>query len=104
MKNEKTRLAVGQTICPSCGSDWDGGSILESFIQRREEGDAYWQQKSDEQIKEEVRLYYPPPYRWQRKIGVAIQGGYDGVSYWQCPDCKKMWNRATGEEADMVKY
>jgi Zn-finger nucleic acid-binding protein len=42
--------------------------------------------------------YYSPPYRWSRVVGIEIQGVYDGISYWQCPDCNTVWNRHTGEE------
>jgi hypothetical protein len=35
---------------------------------------------------------------YSRLIGIEIQGGYDGVSYWMCPDCEYTWDRWTGEE------
>ena len=50
-----TVLAAGQRTCPKCGSDWDGGSILETFIKQREEGVKCWQGKSDEQIEKEMK-------------------------------------------------
>lgn len=28
-----------------------------------------------------------------RKIGVEIRGVYDGVLFWQCPDCGGRWHR-----------
>lgn len=31
-----------------------------------------------------------------RVIGVEIQGVYDGVLYWQCPDCGFAWGRVFG--------
>jgi hypothetical protein len=91
-------LAEGQNCCPKCQSDWDGGSILETFIKQREEGVKMWQGKSDEEIEAYMKESYSPPYRWGRKTGIEIQGGYDGVSYWQCPDCKATFNRFTGAE------
>jgi transposase-like protein len=34
---------------------------------------------------------------YSRCIGIEVQGGYDGVSYWRCPDCGAEWDRFTGE-------
>jgi hypothetical protein len=34
--------------------------------------------------------------KYTRCIGVEIQGKYDGVSFWRCPDCKVQWDRWTG--------
>lgn len=31
--------------------------------------------------------------QYSRKIGVEIQGVYDGVLFWQCPDCEGRWHR-----------
>lgn len=31
--------------------------------------------------------------QYSRKIGVEIQGVYDGVLFWQCPDCQGRWHR-----------
>jgi uncharacterized C2H2 Zn-finger protein len=28
-----------------------------------------------------------------RVIGVEIRGLYDGVAYWECPDCRVVWHR-----------
>jgi hypothetical protein len=30
---------------------------------------------------------------FSRKIGVEILGGYDGVLFYQCPDCDGRWHR-----------
>lgn len=78
-------LSEGQNCCPKCQSNLDGGSILETFIKQREEGFNIWQGKSDEEIESYIKENYSSPYRWGRKIKIKIQG----VSYWQCPDCKE---------------
>ena len=49
----------------------------------------------------DVKGKYSPPYRWSRVLGVEIQGMYDGISYWQCPDCKTTWSRFTLEEEEI---
>lgn len=88
--------------CPKCKSDWDGGSILETFIKQREEGILFWQGKSDEEIEKQMKESYSPPYRWGREIGIELlyddPNHYDGISYLQCPDCKSTFNRFTGIE------
>lgn len=100
--NTSTVLAADQRTCPKCHSNWDGGSIFETFIKQRDEGVKYWQGKSDKQIAKEVKDSYSPPYRWSRQIGIELSYDhpkhYDGVSYWQCPDCNTMFNRFTGVE------
>jgi len=39
---------------------------------------------------------------YSRLIGIEIQGGYDGISYWKCPDCKAQWDRFTGERVEEI--
>lgn len=90
------------TRCPKCDSDWDGGSILETFKKQRDDGASYWANKTDEDIEKIVTESYSPPYRWGRQIGIELPYGHpnrrDGISYWQCPDCNTMFDRFTGEE------
>jgi transposase-like protein len=86
--------------CPNCGSNWDGGSIIESFIKQRSEGVNMWQGMSNADIEKFVTDTYSPPYRWLRLQGVVIQGGYDGISLFQCPDCKATWDRFTGKRVE----
>jgi len=86
------------THCPACNANWDGGSILESFIQLRNGGNPLYANMSDEQLKERVQELYSPPYRWSRCIGIEIRGEYDGLSYYKCPDCNVTFNRFTGKE------
>ncbi len=77
--------------CPNCGSDFDGGSILDTFISQRNDGVKCWQGKSDSDIELLVKKYYSPPYRWERIIGVELPHDhpdyYDGISFYKCPDC-----------------
>lgn len=98
----KTKLKEGETICPKCGSDWDGGSIIDAFIEQRNQGSKHWGGKTDEEIEKEVKENYSPPYRWGRQIGIQLPFDhplhYDGISYWQCPDCSTAFNRFTGDE------
>jgi rubredoxin len=59
--------------CPVCSASWDGGDI-----------------------PEHIREHYSPPYKWSRLIGIETTS-YDGVSYWECPDCHSIWNRFSNE-------
>jgi rubredoxin len=93
----KTKLEKGQRTCPKCNSDWDGGSILDEFKRQRDSG-LYWIGMSDEQLEVEMKKYYSPPYRWGREIGVEVSELYDGISYWECPDCHTHFDGFTGLE------
>lgn len=99
---EPTKLEKGQRTCPKCNSNWDGGSILTEFIKQRDEGVSCWKNMSDEQIEEYMKKYYSPPYTWGREIGIELAydhpNHYDGIHYYQCPDCKTTFNRFTGFE------
>ena len=88
-------LTPGATKCPACKADWDGGSILETFKKQRDEGTL---KGTDDELEARMLESYSEPYRWSRKIGVEIQGKYDGVSYWKCPDCKVYFDRFTGRQ------
>lgn len=99
---EKTILKEGQRTCPKCNSNWDGGSILETFIKQRDLAYSVWEGMTDEEIETEMKECYSPPYRWGREIGVELSWDdpdhYDGVSRWLCPDCNTTFDRWSGEE------
>ena len=83
--------------CPKCKSNWDGGSILESFIKQREDGIKFWKNMSDKNIEKHVKEHHSPPYRWKRIIGVELpltdKNYYEGISYWLCPDCNTKFDK-----------
>lgn len=62
------------TICPDCGSNWQGAPIPQEAI------DKGW---------------YGDNTHFSRLIGVEVRGAYDGVLYWQCPDCGSKFVRFT---------
>lgn len=65
--------------CPACHADWRAGRIPQEHIDQG--------------------LYGPPttePRYFSRLIGVEVQGVYDGVLYWRCPDCNTEWDRFSG--------
>jgi len=67
--------------CPQCGANWKGKSIPKKFR----------------------HLYSKDSTNFSRLIGIEIRGGYDGVSYWECPDCHTRWDRFTGEKVGKKK-
>ena len=105
MSKDNLQLIKDRT-CPKCGSNWDGGSILETFIEQRNSGVKVWQGMSDEQIEAHIKEYYSPPYRWGREIGIELAWDhpqhYDGVSFWQCPDRQTTFNRFKGNEEKIL--
>ena len=42
-------------------------------------------------IPVEIRDHYGDSTHWDRKIGIEDPMGYDGVSWWRCPDCDHVW-------------
>ena len=104
---EKLKLEKGQRECPKCSSSWDGGSILETFIKGRDDDSQKWcKDMTNEEIEEDMKACYSAPYRWGREIGIELPfdhpNHYDGISYYQCPDCKTTFNRFTGIEEEIV--
>lgn len=57
--------------CPHCDASMIGDPIPED--------------KRDE--------YYGGATHFRRNIGVEVQGVYDGILYYQCPDCGGQWLR-----------
>ena len=59
--------------CPACAADWQAS-----------------------EIPPEQRQHYGNRTHYSRVVGVEVQG-YDGVSFWECPDCCVQWERWTGK-------
>jgi hypothetical protein len=60
-------------VCPHCNSSLIGDPIPQEYIDRG--------------------YYRPGATHFRREIGVEIPGVYDGVLFWQCPDCAGRWHR-----------
>lgn len=83
--------------CPNCNADWNGGDIAEELLKHNPD---YYKDIAGAQ--KGARSYGWTPenkLQFKRYIGVEIQGEYDGISYYQCPDCGEYWNRFTREHA-----
>lgn len=59
--------------CPHCKTSLTGKAIPREYIRKG--------------------YYSPGALNYRREIGVQIRGEYDGVLYWQCPDCGGTWHR-----------
>jgi hypothetical protein len=91
-----TDLPDFQGTCPECDANWSDGDIFEVFKDMRANGDAFWKDKTDEEIEQHANNYgwtKEKPKSFSRIVGVEIRGYYDGVAYWECPDCKHKWHR-----------
>jgi hypothetical protein len=73
--------------CPQCDADWSAGDIFDALRPQD-----WCKDKSDEELRKYVEESYSPPYKFSRLVGVELPyghpGHYDGVSYYQCPDCE----------------
>lgn len=73
--------------CPNCNTNWDGGAIFDTFRHQ-----AYYRTFNDDELRALIADSYGSARgRWSRLCGIEIEGRYDGVSLWQCPDCQKTW-------------
>lgn len=51
----------------------------------------------DKPIPKEHQHLYGTSTHFSRKIGIEIRGVYDGMLFWQCPNCGGRWHRFTDE-------
>lgn len=93
--------------CPHCGSNMQGPPIPEKHLHHNVPGDPFYNPKEPtcEESKARWAKIRPGeercfclPYggdntHFSRLIGVEISGVYDGVLFWQCPDCGGRWHR-----------
>lgn len=73
--------------CPNCKADLKGPNVYEKFLE--EYGD---EARALEAAARCGHTDENPKFFW-RAIGIEVQGGYDGISYWKCPDCGHQWDR-----------
>lgn len=80
--------------CPGCNTPWEEEqTIYEYFLEKYKDKDK----------AKEVALMYGctedlPKHFSKNVTGIEIQGGYDGVSYWKCGVCNKVFDRWTLNE------
>lgn len=60
-------------VCPHCKADLTGEPIPQEYL--------------------DAGYYAAGSTHYSRKIGVEVSGLYDGILFWQCPDCKGRWHR-----------
>lgn len=88
-----------KNVCPHCEADLRGEPIPPEHFTHKDE---YKTGKDEyEKCSGDNNCFPCLPYGWRepeerffsRIIGIEIQGAYDGVLFWQCPDCGKAWQR-----------
>jgi hypothetical protein len=82
--------------CPICNYKWQSDKNIYEELRDR----PAYKHMTDEQVEEIAKQYLHTkdnPKYFKKLIGVEIQGEYDGISRWMCPECKSEWNRFTEE-------
>jgi rubrerythrin len=124
MAKRKAKVNIRKlSHCPNCHERWqDELNLHERLLQKRQDGDEYYANKTDEQIRESAHFFgwyangeeyvgYDGEKRFgtaetedlrsSKVVGIEVQGLYDGVSYWRCPFCGTTWDRWTGKETSL---
>lgn len=100
-------------LCPHCHTSLHGDPIPERHLHHNipgtewynpteptcEESKARWRKQDIDAGREPDGRCFCLPYgegktHFRREIGIEIFGIYDGVLFWQCPDCGWAWHRA----------
>jgi hypothetical protein len=79
--------------CPKCDADWNNGDIFDVLRPQ-----TWCANMTDEELKRYISVYYSPPYKFSRLIGIEYPGKYDGVWEYACPDCDARFPRFTKEK------
>jgi hypothetical protein len=91
--NEETAKLDRLGKCPECNADWCCAGDIFTVLR----GQDWCKNRSDEELRTFVETHYAPPYKFSRLVGVQLPYDhpehYDGVSYYQCPDCNHQWPR-----------
>ena len=51
--------------CPKCGTEWDGGSIFDTFREQEWSKDM-----TDDELNKFIKASYLPPYRWDERLQI----------------------------------
>lgn len=90
-----TQEGHSHDVCPKCRAELCGGLILDTI---------HWDVEKRGPFTDEMReASYGNSTCFSRLFGIELPyddpNHYDGVSYWQCPDCHFTWDRFTGKES-----
>lgn len=77
--------------CPHCGVSLRGERIDPAKVYTEEEYALPWDQRP------QGKYYAPGSTHFKRTIGMEDSRVYDGVLFYQCPDCGGRWHRWTPE-------
>ncbi len=85
--------------CPHCGVSLQGEPIPEKSLTHKDGCDGFSHESWSRPGDRCHCLIYGKVTHFGRKIGIEVRGVYDGVLYYQCPDCAGKWHR--WEDAEM---
>lgn len=80
--------------CPWCHTSLQGEPIAAEHQAHKDDCD-------DQKARYNGNCYCRPwgdATHFRREIGIEVQGVYDGVLYWRCPDCDRAWERDFGTD------
>jgi len=85
-------------LCPECKTPWkEAISIYEHFLKTNTKGKAT-------EIAGMFGCTKENPLAFGKDvIGIEIQGGYDGVSFWECQKCGSIFDRWTMKKVKDTK-
>lgn len=90
--------------CPLCKADLRGEPMADKHFVHNTPENPEWDPARNPSCEEQKEMWgrchclpygekAPEDRFYQRKIGIEIRGVYDGVLFWQCPDCGGRWHR-----------
>lgn len=81
--------------CPECDIGWYSDNEIPEDLMKFNPGHYNTIQKA-RAAAESYGWSDDKPLRFGKNmVGIEIQGGYDGVSYWRCDKCKAVFDRFT---------
>ena len=83
--------------CPQCKIAWEEDETIYEFFLKKYEGDTI---KAAETASCYGCTPDTPKHFSKNVIGVEISEKYDGVSYWECSNCKSIFDRWTMKLVD----
>lgn len=70
--------------CPVCSTEWDGGSMIETFLEQKKNG--HWPDMSEQDIVNMVHTTHSEPYRWTELIYINRTRLEEDT--YMCPNCE----------------
>lgn len=112
--SEETKIG---DCCPECNTTWDGGDVYEFYLEAKfNPNHTFYEEFNKKSLKEILKISkncgWTPrnKKRLSKLVGIDCSmsldeedDSYDGVSYWQCPNCQIAWHRFKGYRTEKFK-